>query len=76
MLYFKKHPEGPELPEDTKGRKFRSYVDAANWADNHTFLPGKYWLRNDRGANIWTSVREVTYNVGFKHFYVEGRGNV
>lgn len=73
MLYFRKHAEGPDIPEDTKEKTFRSYVDMANWADEH--LPfGKYYIRNNMGATLYSALRSVEFTK--THFWVEGRGNV
>ena len=76
-IYFRKHPEGPELPDALKTKKFRAYKDAANWADNNNLTPGKYWLRNDKGVNLWTAIRELKYKCErFHGFWVEGQGNI
>jgi hypothetical protein len=77
MLRIKKHPNGPELPEALKDKTFRSYVDMANFAEDHDLLPGVYWVRNDKGNNLLTAIRELNYkNKPFHQFHVEGRGNV
>lgn len=73
-LYLTKHPQGPELPEAAKGRKFRSYVALADFADKIELPEGKYWCRNTNGTNLWTAMREVTRKGS--GFHVEGRGNV
>jgi len=77
LLKITKHPDGPELPEEVKAKTFRSYVDMANWADEHHLSPGIYWIRNPSGANLATAIRELRYQTkGYGRFWVEGRGNI
>lgn len=72
-LYFTKHPRGPELSDEAKAKRFRSYVSAADYADE--YLPhGMYYLRNTSGTNLWTGIREVEHLPS--RFHVDGRGNV
>lgn len=76
-MYLKKHQKGPELPEVFKDRKFNKYTTMADFADENNLPPGIYWLRNDKGANISTAIREVRYKMpGYSTFWVEGRGNI
>jgi hypothetical protein len=77
MLRIKKHPDGPEISEETKNKTFRSYVDMANWVDEHQLPPGIYWIRNSSGTNLATAIRELRYKIGgYGGFWVEGRGHV
>lgn len=73
-LSFKAKTNGQPLPADFEGKKFRSYVDMANFADEHNLPDGTYFIHNDRGSNLFTSLRELTRKG--RSFHVEGRGNV
>lgn len=74
MLKITEKKGGVPLPDDFKNKTFRSYVDAANFADEHGLPDGEYWIRNDKGTNIFTAIRELK-RCG-SSFWVEGRGNV
>lgn len=70
-LRLTQHPQGPLLPKEAKTRRFKSYVDLANWADEH--LPyGVYFVRNHTATTL-AGIRKITHD-GL--FHVEGRGNV
>jgi hypothetical protein len=73
-LYLIKHPNGPDLPDAFKDKRFRSFVDMANYADEHELPEGKYYSRNPQGSNLLTAIREVTRKGS--GFHVEGRGNI
>lgn len=61
------HPKGPKLGVK---KRFRSYVDLANWAEDN--LPyGLYFARNHNASNL-AAIREITHEHG--RFHVEGRG--
>lgn len=73
-LQFVAKRNGNPLPPEFEGRKFRSYVDMATFADEHKLPDGTYFIRNDKGANLLTGLRELTRKGS--GFHVEGRGNV
>lgn len=74
MLQFQEKKNGTPLPEVFKTKKFRSYVDMANFADEHHLPSGKYFIFNNTGANLFTRYRELTFDGS--RFHVEGRGNI
>ena len=63
-----KHP----LPEVFKGKKFRSYVDMSNFADEHHLPEGEYFIRTT--GTSFMGLRELKRTK--TRFWVEGRGNV
>lgn len=73
-LYFREKKDGQQLPDGFKEKRFRSYADMAAFAEEHHLPHGEYWIRNDKGANLATSIRELKYSK--TRFWVEGRGNV
>lgn len=73
MLWIKPKQGNPPLPKAFEGKKFKSYAAMADYADKHNLPYGEYWIRNDKGSNLLTSIRELKYS---GTFWVEGRGNV
>lgn len=73
-LKFRERKGETPLPDIFKNRGFRSFADMATYADEHGLPDGKYWIFNDKGNNLWTSLKELTRKGS--SFYVEGRGNV
>jgi hypothetical protein len=75
MLQFRqKGKDGSPLPEAFKSKGFRSYVDMANFADEHELPEGQYFIHNTRAANLYTMFRTLTRKG--HGFHVEGRGNI
>lgn len=74
-LRLMQHPAGPTLTPEQKAKRFRSYVDLANWADDVNLLAGRYFARAHNAASLAT-IREVTFGGAGYTFHVEGRGNV
>lgn len=62
------------LPEIFKEKRFRSYVDMANFADQHSLPDGDYFIYNTAGGNLWTAMRELKRRGS--RFWVAGRGNI
>lgn len=73
-LRLSKHSAGPEVPLPFQGKRFRSYVDMANFADKVGLPDGTYWIRNSAGTTFVTGMRELKRKGTF--FHVEGRGYI
>lgn len=72
MLRLLQHPNGPKLTAEQKAKRFRSYVELANWAEEN--LPhGLYFVRSSAATTL-AGLREVRHFEG--KFHVEGRGYI
>ena len=74
MIKLMRHPKGPSI--EGKKLRFRSYVDLADYADEH-LEEGLYFVRNHNAVNL-IAIREIHHHVDpwSSSFHVEGRGNV
>lgn len=73
-LYFASKQKNESLPDIFKNKGFRSYASMADFADSNELPEGEYWIRNDKGTNLLTSMRELKYDGS--RFWVEGKGYI